>query len=315
MTSAPDMRTVLVTGASGFVGRALCDRLRAARFRVVPALRRADRVPGAVAVGDISAATDWRVALAGCDAVVHLAGRAPMPGTDGPDQRQAYRQINTEAALSLARQAAAAGVRRFVYLSTIKVNGEGRNEPYRETDAPAPETAYARSRWEAEQGLREIGAQTGLEIVVLRPPLVYGPGVKANFRQLMDVVRKGRPLPLAAIDNRRSLLYVGNLVDAIRLCIEHPQAAGRTFLLDDGQPVSTPELVRRLARAMGRPARMLPVPVGLLQLAGALLGKRAAVARLTGSLFVDASLIRSLLGWNPPYSMDDGLAQTVASAR
>lgn len=315
MTSAPEMFTVLVTGASGFVGRALCERLRASHFRVVPALRRTDGVPGAVAIGDISAATDWRAALAGCDAVVHLAGRAPMPGTEGPDQRQAYRRINTEAALSLARQAGEAGVRRFVYLSTIKVNGEGRSEPYRETDEPAPENAYALSKWETEQGLGEIGARTGMEIVVLRPPLVYGPGVKANFRQLMDAVRKGRPLPLAAIDNRRSLLYVGNLVDAIRLCLEHPQAAGRTFLLDDGQAVSTPELVRRLARAMGHPARMLPVPVGVLRLTGALLGKRAAVARLTGSLFVDASLIRSSLGWNPPYSMDEGLLQTVASAR
>ena len=315
MTTVADTSTVLVTGASGFVGRALCDRLREAHYRVVPALRLDNGMPGAVAVGDISATTDWGVALAGCDAVVHLAGCAPIPGKEGPDQHGLYRKINTEAALNLARQAAEAGVRRFVYLSTIKVNGEGRNAPYRETDDPAPKNAYAVSKWEAEQGLREIGEGTRMEIVILRPPLVYGPGVKANFRQLMDAVRKGQPLPVGSIENRRSLLYVGNLVDAIRLCIEHPQAAGQTFLLDDGQPVSTPELVRRLARAMGRPVRMIAVPVALLRLMGALLGKRASVARLTGSLFVDGSLIRSLLGWQPPYSMEDGLAQTVASER
>jgi UDP-glucose 4-epimerase len=223
-----------------------------------------------------------------------------------------YRATNTDATLNLARQAAQAGVRRFVFVSSIKVNGEGRDAPYRETDPPAPQDAYAISKWEAEQGLWRIARETGLEVVVLRPPLVYGPGVKANFRRLLDTVARGWPLPLGAIENRRSLLYLGNFVDAIRVCVEHPAAAGQTFLIDDGQPVSTPELVRAVARAMGRPARLLPVPAGMLEFAGALLGKRAAVARLTGSLWLDSSLIRARLGWTPPYSMAAGMAATVA---
>lgn len=223
-----------------------------------------------------------------------------------------FREVNTEGTLNLAQQAAQAGVKRFVFVSSIKVNGEGRNAPYRETDAPAPEDAYAISKWEAEQGLWRIAQETGLEVVVLRPPLIYGPGVKANFRRLLNTVARGWPLPLGAIENRRSLLYLGNFVDAIRACVEHPAAAGQTFLVDDGQPVSTPELVRAVARAMGRPARLLAVPAGVLELAGVLLGKRAVVARLTDSLWVDNSLIRTRLNWSPPYSMEVGLAATVA---
>lgn len=231
------------------------------------------------------------------------------------DSLALYRATNTEATLNLARQAAQTGVKRFVFISTIKVNGEGRDAPYRETDAPAPEDAYAISKWEAEQGLVRIAQETGLEVVILRPPLVYGPGVKANFLRLMQGVQKGWPLPLGAIRNKRSLLYLGNFVDAIRVCVEHPAAAGQTFLLDDGQAVSTPELIHAVAEAMDRPARLISVPMGMLQLAGALLGKRAAVARLASSLWVDSSLIRTRLGWMPPYSMEAGLAATVASAK
>jgi UDP-glucose 4-epimerase len=256
--------------------------------------------------------TTWRSALGNCDAVVHLAARVHVMQDTAADPLALYWATNTDATLNLARQAAQAGVRRFVFVSSIKVNGEGRDAAYRESDAPAPEDAYAISKWEAEQGLWRIARETGLEVVVLRPPLVYGPGVKANFRRLLDTVVRGWPLPLGAIENRRSLLYLGNFVDAIRVCVEHPAAAGQTFLIDDGQPVSTPELVRAVARAMGRPARLLPVPAGMLNFAGALLGKRAAVARLTGSLWLDSSLIRARLGWIPPYSMAAGLAATVA---
>jgi len=225
-----------------------------------------------------------------------------------------FRVINTEATLNLARQAARAGVRRFVFISTIKVNGEGREAPYRETDVPAPEDAYAMSKWEAELGLQRVAQETELEVVTLRPPLVYGPGVKANFLRLIHAVARGWPLPLGAICNRRSLLFLRNFVDAIRLCLEHPAAAGQTFLLDDGQAVSTTELIRAVACAMGRPVRLLAVPAGVLELAGALLGKRTAVARLTGSLWVDSSAIRSRLGWTPPFSMETGLAATVAAS-
>jgi len=303
---------IVVTGATGFVGRALCKHLLAHDHVAVSAVRRTSGQPHEVVVGNIDAATDWHHALVGSDAVVHLAARVHVMDDTAQNPLALYRATNTEATLNLARQAAQAGVMRFVYISSVKVNGEGRDAPYRETDAPSPEDAYAISKWEAEQGLQQIAAETGLEVVILRPPLVYGPGVKANFLRLMQMVERGWPLPLGAIRNRRSLLYLGNFVDAIRLCVEHPDAAGQTFLLDDGEPVSTPQLIRALARAMGRPARLPAVPVGVLELAGALLGKRAAVARLTGSLFVDGSAIRSRLGWVSPYTMQQGLDATVA---
>jgi UDP-glucose 4-epimerase len=272
-------------------------------------------LPNEAVIGDVGSSTDWRMMLSGCDAVVHLAARVHMMRDDVLDPLALYREINTEATLNLARQVAEVGVKRFVFLSSIKVNGEGGDAAYRENDAPAPADAYAISKWEAEQGLRQIARDTGLEIVILRPPLVYGPGVKANFLRLMQWVRKGWPLPLGAIRNRRSLLYLGNLVDAIRLCVEHPDAAGQTFLLDDGEAVSTPDLIRAVAHAIGQTARLLAVPVRVIEFVGVLFGKRAAVARLTGSLWVDSSLIRSRLNWTPPYSMEAGLAATVASSQ
>ncbi len=302
---------VLVTGATGFVGSALCPQLASRGHVSVRALRSTRGSGDGVVVGDIDAATDWRAALSECDAVVHLAARVHRMH-DAPDAAARYRATNTEATLNLARQAAGLGARRFVFVSSIKVNGEGRAEAYRETDLPAPQDAYAISKWEAEQGLWRIAHETGLQVVVLRPPLVYGPGVKANFLALLRLVARGWPLPLGAIDNRRSLLYLENFVDAIALCLEHPEAAGQTFLIDDGVAVSTPDLVRAIALAMHRPARLLAVPPGLLSLAGALVGRRAAVARLTESLWVDASLIRARLGWRPPFTLAQGLAATCA---
>lgn len=311
---------IMVTGAAGFVGRALCAELTRRGHSVRGTLRRLGGQPAlldveTVVVGTINAATDWGDALAGCDVVVHLAARVHVMRAEERDSLAEFREVNTAATLNLARQAADAGVKRFVFISTIKVDGEGRDAAYREADAPAPADAYAMSKWEAEQGLQRIARETGLEVVTLRPPLVYGPGVKANFLRLLRALERGWPLPLGAIRNRRSLLFLGNFVDAIRLCVEHPAAAGQTFLLDDGKPVSTPELVRAIARAMGRPARLLAVPVGVLEMVGALLGKRAAVARLTESLYVDDSAIRSCLGWVPPYSMKAGLTATVADWR
>lgn len=306
---------VLVTGAAGFVGSALCDRLNVAAHDTVAAVRRQSDLRNEFVVGDIGPSTDWRSVLVDCDVVIHLAARVHVMDDTAADPLALYRATNTDATLNFARQAAAAGVKRFVFISTIKVNGEGRDAAYCEADVAKPQDAYAISKWEAEQGLHRIAADTGLEVVILRPPLVYGPRVKANFLRLLRTVRRGWPLPLGAVRNHRSLLYLGNFVDAIKICIEHPDAAGQTFLLDDGQPVSTPDLIRAVARAMGRPARLLAVPVSVLEFMGTLLGKQAAVARLTGSLWVDSSLIRQRLGWIPPYSMEAGLAATVASVK
>ena len=302
---------VLVSGANGFVGRALCCQLAIHGHHVVHAVRGASDLAGNAVIGELNGMTDWAVALVACNAVVHLAARVHVMGDTAQNPQALNRAINTEGTLNLARQAAQAGVRRFVFLSTLKVNGEGNDVPYRESDVPAPPDAYAISKWEAEQGLRQIELETGMEVVILRPPLVYGPGVKANFQRLLAAVDKGWPLPLGVIENRRSLLYLGNLVDAIQLCLEHPAAAGQTYLVSDGEDVSSPELVRRLARAMGRPARLLPVPPAWLRLAGGLLGRCAEVERLLGSLVVDSSRIRRELGWSPPFRLDAGLSETV----
>jgi nucleoside-diphosphate-sugar epimerase len=222
-----------------------------------------------------------------------------------------YRRINVQATERLAREAAGLGVRRLVFVSSVKVNGERtRDRPYTEVDAPRPEDAYGISKHEAEQALAGIAAGTGIETVVLRPPLVYGPGVKGNFLRLMGIVARGLPLPLASIANQRSLVYVGNLVDAIVGAIDAPQAAGRTYLVSDGDDVSTPGLARAIARALAVRPRLLPCPPPLLRLAAALSGRGAEIARLTGSLQVDSSRIRRELGWLPPFRLEQGLAET-----
>lgn len=316
---------VLVSGANGFVGRAMCESLTTNGHVVVPAVRRVSGLAAETVVGNIGGATNWTAALKGCNAVVHLAARVHVVDDAAENTLALYRATNLDATLNLARHAAEADVKRFVFISTVKVHGEGFPHPrafsklegkaYVETDAATPKDGYAISKWEAEQGLADIARQTGLEVVVLRPPLVYGPGVGANFLRLTQAVERGLPLPFGAIRNRRSLLYLGNFIDASRLCVEQPAAAGQTFLLDDGQPVSTPELIHALACAMGRPARLLAAPVWMLEAAGSLLGGRAAVARLTGSLVLDSSAIRSRLGWTPPFTMQQGLAETVAALR
>lgn len=308
---------VLVTGATGFVGRALMVSLVRAGITPRATLRRSTEmgVGEAVVVGDIGPDTDWSAALTSCDAVVHLAARVHVLHEQAGDSLAAFRRTNTAGTLNLARQAAAAGVGRFVFLSSIKVNGEGRDAPYTEADKPAPEDAYGQSKWEAEQGLRAIERETGLEAVILRPPLVYGPGVKANFLSLMRAVDAGWPLPLGAVRNQRSLLYLGNLVDAIRACLTHPAAAGQTFVLSDGAPLSSAELARALAIALGRPARLPSVPLGLLRVGTRLLGRGGAMNRLLGSLAVDDSLIRARLGWRPPYSLEAGMNETVFAYR
>ena len=269
---------------------------------------------GYFTIGDIDGATDWAPALVGCDAVVHLMARVHRMGDDAS---AAYRAENFDATLRLARQAAEAGVRRLMFLSTIKVHGEATatGQAFSEADVPAPRDAYGASKLEAEIGLRRIAEATGLEVTVLRPPLVYGAGAKANLRTLMRWVDGGVPLPLGAVDNRRSMIGLGNLSDAIIRCVEHPAAANRTFVVSDGEDVSTAELLRRLARLLGRRSRLLPVPPGVLEGALRLLGRADLATRLLGDLRVDGGAIRRDLGWVPKFGVEQGLAEMVAGFR
>ena len=302
---------VLVTGANGFVGRALCEALAASGRRVKRALRMAQPGrPDEMAVGDIGADTDWRSALEGVSSVVHLAARTHVLRETAADSLAEYRRVNLDGTRRLAQQAGRAGVRRLVFVSSIKVNGEVTERPFTEDDAPRPEDAYGVSKWEAEQALARVAGETGLQVAVLRPPLVYGPEVKGNFLRLMGLVARGTPLPLASITNRRSLIYVGNLADAVIKAIDVPAAAGRAYLVSDGDDVSTPDLVRAIARALGVAPRLLPCPPAMLRLGAALTGKRAELARLTGSLQADGSRARRELGWQPRLSLAQGLAAT-----
>ena len=308
---------VRVTGANGFVGLAVLQRLNAmSGMHAVGGVRRAAELKGAtfVEVGDLTAQTDWSMALAGADAIVHLAARVHVMQETEIDPLTAFRAVNVDGTSNLARQAAAAGVKRFVFISSVKVNGESTSNgsAFTEADAPNPQDAYGQSKFEAEQGLRQLAADTGMEVVILRPPLVYGPGVKANFAALMRAVQRGWPLPLGAVHNQRSLVALDNLVDFIVTCITHPHAANQFFLVSDGQDLSTTELVRGMAQAAGVPARLLPVPVWALRAGASLLGKGDAVQRLCGNLQVDISKARSLLGWVPPVSVEEGLRRAMA---
>ena len=308
---------VLVTGPSGFVGKVLVQRLLAdAATQVVAAARYATasgnpRVT-CFAVGDIGPTTDWAAALERADVVVHLAARVHVMHDRSTDPLAEFRNANVAATLELARQAARAGVRRFIYISSIKVNGEftlaGR--PFRADDRPAPTDPYAVSKHEAESGLRQLTTDTQMQVVVVRPPLVYGPGVSANFRNMMDWLQRGRPLPLGAVDNLRSLVGVDNLCDLITACTRHPDAAGQTFLASDDEDISTPDLLRRLGSALGRPARLLPLPAVLLRAGLTALGQRSVGLRLCSSLQVDVGPTRALLGWKPPLTLDQGLRRT-----
>ena len=310
---------ILTTGATGFVGGALVRRLAADRAckGVVAAVRRKAEAQfdgvSQVQVGDLLSTTDWGLALQGIDAVVHCAARVHVMQDDVKDPLQAYREVNVNGTLNLARQAVQVGVRRFVFVSSIKVNGASTQpgQPFSADDVPSPLDPYGMSKLEAEQGLRDIEAQTGMEVVVVRPPLVYGPGVKANFAAMMRWVARGTPLPLGAIHNVRSMVVLDNLVDLLVTCLKHPAAAGQTFLVSDGEDVSTTELLRRTAQAMGKKAFLLPVPAFVLELGATLLGKCDAAQRLCGSLQVDIEKTRHLLGWNPILTLDQGLRKAV----
>ena len=301
---------IAVTGARGFVGRALMSALAARDLAAVGLVRSAPEATQH-AVGDLTTRPDLAAALDGVDVVVHLAARVHVMHETERDPLAAFRQANVAATEHLARAAVARGARRFVYVSSIKVNGEAtQRAPFREQDPPRPEDPYGVSKWEAEQALGRVAADTGLEVVVVRPPLVYGPGVGGNFVRMMRWLQRGVPLPLASVRNRRDLVGVNNLADALVTCSVHPQAAGRTYLVADGEAVSTPALLRSLAACMHVCARLVPCPVALLQAAGRLAGKGGEVARLVGSLEVDAGALRRELGWRPVTPLRDGLQLT-----
>lgn len=310
----PDL--ILVTGATGYIGARLCADLLARGASVRAPIRR----PGALApqpglqtfeIGDLTSPLIDLRWMAGVNAVIHLAGFAHrFKGDSGADADSIHR-INVDATTMLAGAAAQAGVQRFVYVSSIKVNGENSGSgSYRAGDTPQPRDEYGRSKLAAETSLHRIAAESGMETVIVRPPLVYGPGVKANFLRLLEAVDRGLPLPFSSLQNRRSLVHVGNLADALVACACHPAAAGKTYLVCDGEDVSTAELIHRIAAALGRQARLFPFPVALLRLAARAAGKLAEVERLTGNLVLDGGPIRKELAWQPPFSMKQGLAET-----
>jgi UDP-4-keto-D-QuiNAc 4-reductase len=314
---------ILVTGATGFVGHALCVHLQGLGHTLVGQARHFPTDHGLEKPYSHTVEVDFDTpsdivklapALAGCQAVVHTAARVHQVHDTATDPLQAYRRINCKATLALARLAAQQGVKRFVFLSSIKVNGEfsARGKPFRFDDNPVPQDPYALSKWEAEQGLREIASSTGMQVVIVRPPLVYGPGVKANFLTLMRWLQRGLPLPLGAIDNQRSLIGLGNLVDLLEKCMSHPAAAEHTFLASDGHDVSTTELLRALAVALQVSPRLLALPQGWLEVSLKLLGRHAVAQRLCGDLSVDITATRRLLDWTPPHTLAQGLASTAA---
>ena len=303
---------ILVTGANGFVGQALCAHLCEAGHQVVPAVRRAQGLRNECVVGDIDNAPDWTSGLEGCEAVVHLAARVHVMHEKATDPWAAFHRSNVAATLALALQAAAAGVRRFVFFSSVKVNGEATiaGHVFTELDIPTPMDAYGRSKMEAERGLLEIAKSTGLDVVIIRSPLVYGPGVKGNFASLIKWIKNGVPLPLGAVHNRRSMIALENLVSFTALCTDiaaSPNAKGQVFLVSDGDDVSTAELLRRVAKAYGCRTRLFPAPVRLMHVAARWIGKASLADRLLGSLVIDDSKARQMLRWDPPFSMDEQL--------
>ncbi|MEJ5864150.1 SDR family oxidoreductase [Pseudomonas farsensis] len=308
--------SVLLTGATGFVGKPVLHALLARGCRVVAGVRGAnaavDDRAERFAIDGLHGQTAWQTGLRDVQVVIHSAARVHVMNDQESDPLAAFREVNVEGTLNLARQAAAAGVKRFVFISSIKVNGEGTQagQPYRADDTPAPVDAYGISKMEAEQGLQCLARETGMEVVIIRPVLVYGPGVKANFQSMIRWLDKGVPLPFGAIDNRRSLVALGNLVDLILACMTHPAAANQVFLVSDGEDLSTTGLLHRVAKALGKPARLLPLPGRLIEFAAKLLGKGALAQRLCGSLQVDIEKTRTLLSWTPPVSVDDALSQT-----
>ena len=310
------MDRILVTGANGFVGRQLCRSLSQKGFLVKGAVRQTAIAPSEemeyIPVGDIGPDTDWTEALQGVDLVVHLAGRAHIRRDRTANPMAEYERINTLGTMRLAQMAAAAGVKRFVFVSSVKVNGEAtHDQPFAETDRPAPLDFYGVSKWQAEEGLLQMHRQGKLSVVIIRPPLVYGPGVRANFLQLIRWVDFGLPLPLGSIKNKRSLVGLRNLTAFITVCLHHPAAAGEIFLVSDQEDLSIGDLVQRIGGFIGRSTYLLPIPYQFLSILARVMGKKDAFAKLCHSLQVNVEKSRNMLHWNPPFSLNEELEQTI----
>lgn len=311
---------ILVTGATGFVGEPLVDRLVMDQYSVSAVLRnesisRFDDTVKLVRVEKLTALLDWTKDLEKIDTIIHLAGRAHVINDEAFDPLSEYRYINVECTLNLARQAAKLGVKRFIYMSSIKVNGESSEpgKPFTDRDIPKPQDYYGISKYEAELGLREIASETGMELVILRPPLIYGPGVKGNFLKLMGLIFRSVPLPLGLVNNQRSLVALDNLIDLIIKCINHPLAVSQIFLVSDDEDLSTKELCIRIGVALGRSVKLVPVPVRLIYFLAFILGRRGVADRLCSSLQVDISKTKDLLGWAPSKTVSESLSKTILS--
>ena len=311
------MTRVLVTGANGFIGTVLCDQLVAGGFLIRGAFRSAkaaDCSPNnieKVIVGEINANTDWQKALKDVNIVIHLAARVHVMHETDSDPFAAFERVNTAGTLNLAEQAVSSGVKRLMFLSTIKVNGEQTQQAYLASDLVNPTDPYGLSKWRAEQGLRTVRDKSDMEIVIIRPPLIYGPQVKGNFLRLITLINKGWPVPLASVKNKRSMVSVDNLCDLVKTCLSHSKADGELFLVSDGQDLSTPELIRLISDSMRKSAKLLPFPVTWLYFFAGLIHKRQEVERLCGSLQVDIQKNRDILGWQPPFSVAEGIHKTV----
>ncbi|MEQ1528084.1 MAG: SDR family oxidoreductase [Methylococcales bacterium] len=311
------MTKVLLTGANGFIGKALCAQLARKGFYINNAVRSKphnnpfQHVVTTI-VGEINADTPWQTALEQIDIVIHLAARVHITRENAANSLAEFRKVNVQGTINLAKQAAKAGVKRFIFISSIKFNGEATRPglPFTADDPPAPVDAYGISKREAEDALRLLAGETGMEVVIIRPPIVYGPGVKANFRAMLYWLNNSIPLPLGAIHNQRSLLALDNLVDLIETCVSHPSAANQTFLVADGEDLTTTELIKRMAIALGKKTYLLPVPVWLIKLIAVMLGKKNIAQKLCDSLQVDTRKTRELLGWEPPVSVDEALRRT-----
>lgn len=305
---------ILVTGASGFVGKALCKSLVQQGDIVTAVVRGASaKIPNVkLVVTNLSSQTDWQDTLKNIDIIIHLAGRAHVMKETEDDPYKAYAEINIEATRHLAEQAALCGVKRFVFVSTVKVNGESTGlNAFNEFKQVLPEDDYAKTKYEAEKALNHIAKKTKLEVVIVRPPLIYGEGVKANFKNLIRLSQSGFPMPFGAIHNKRSLLYIENLIDFLLLCTNHPKAANETFLISDDDDVSTTQLIQTIAVASNKKSLLLPIPMGWLTLLLKLIGKQSLSLRLFGSLQVDITKAKTLLNWCPPYSFKEGISKTV----